>query len=297
MKHAAIRTCAALLLLALLVVVPRSLFAAELVKFNSAGTAPSPFAIKKAKAKGIELKAEPGIPLTGLLSKPSGNGPFPAVVLLHECRGMESYQGTWADKLTSWGYVALRVDSFKPRGVEEVCTDFNRVVDGEVQFDAYGAATYLRRQPFVDPDRIGVMGWGYGGGRGLAIVTEDGVQQFFEHKFRAAVALYGGCRLGFDTTFIAPVMMLMGEKDDWSPAAVCQRNLKARQAGPHPFVLNMYPDAYGGFDNPELGEMFYYKDAENINKTPARGATLGYNRAAHEDALKRVNEFLAKHLK
>ena len=59
-KLAAIRTCAALLLLALLVVLPRPLSAAELVNFNSASTPPSPFAIKRAKAKGIELKAEPG---------------------------------------------------------------------------------------------------------------------------------------------------------------------------------------------------------------------------------------------
>ncbi len=296
MRDAVICTCAALLLLALLVVLPRSLFAAELVKFNSAGTAPTPFAIKKAKAKGIELKAEPGIPLTGLLSKPSGEGPFPAVVLLHDCRGMEPYQGAWADKLTSWGYVALRVDSFKPRGVEEICTDFHRMRSGEVLLDAYGAAAYLRSQPFVDPDRIGVMGWGDGGRMSLDTVKEGGLQQFFEHKFRATVALYGGCHVA-DVMFIAPVMMLMGEKDDWSPAAVCQRNLKARQAGPHTFVLNMYPDAYGGFDNPDLGEMFYYKDAVNRYKTPPRGATLGYNRAAHEDALKRVNEFWAKHLK
>ncbi len=296
MRDAVICTCAALLLLALLVVVPRSLFAAELVNFNSAGTAPTPFAIKKAKAKGIELKAEPGIPLSGLLSKPSGNGPFPAVVLLHECRGMEAYQGAWADRLTSWGYVALRVDSFKPREVEEICTDFNRVRSGEILFDAYGAAAYLRSQPFVDPDRIGVMGWGYGGRRSLETVKEGGVQQFFEHKFRAAVALYGGCSVA-EVMFIAPAMMLMGAKDDWSPAAVCQRNLKARRAGPHTFVLNMYPDAYHGFDNPDLGEMFYDKDVANRYKSPAQGATLGYNRAAHEDALKRVSEFLAKYLR
>ena len=127
-------------------------------------------------------------------------------------------------------------------------------------------------------------------------MKEGGLQQFFAHKFRATVALYGGCHVA-DVMFIAPVMMLMGAKDDWSSAAVCQRNLKARRAGPHTFVLNMYPDAYGGFDNPDLGEMFYYKDAVNTYKSPPRGATLGYNRAAHEDALKRVNEFLAKHLK
>jgi poly(3-hydroxybutyrate) depolymerase len=117
MKHAAIHTGAALVLLGLLVVVPRSLFAADWVNFNSAGTPPTPFQLKRAKAKGIELKPEPGAPLRGLLFRPKGEGPFPAVVLLHGCRGIQPYQRDWAGKLAEWGYVALLVDSFGPRNV------------------------------------------------------------------------------------------------------------------------------------------------------------------------------------
>ena len=51
--------------------------------------------------------------LTGTLATPSGKGPFPAVVMLHPCSGMESAHGKmWAARLLDWGYVVLRVDSF-----------------------------------------------------------------------------------------------------------------------------------------------------------------------------------------
>ncbi len=58
--------------------------------------------------------------LTGSLMKPAGNGPFPAIVMLHGCAGIEATHNTWASRLKSWGYVTLIVDSFGPRGVGNV---------------------------------------------------------------------------------------------------------------------------------------------------------------------------------
>jgi hypothetical protein len=56
--------------------------------------------------------------LTGKLKKPKGDGPFPAVVLLHGSGGVNaSRDADWAKRLTDWGYVTLQVDSFGPRGV------------------------------------------------------------------------------------------------------------------------------------------------------------------------------------
>ena len=88
MKHASIRTCAALVLLGLLVVAPRSLFAADWVNFNSAGTPPTPFQLKRAKAKGIELTPEPGTTLRGLRVRPQANGSLPSVVSFERCHGV-----------------------------------------------------------------------------------------------------------------------------------------------------------------------------------------------------------------
>ena len=61
-----------------------------------------------------------------------GEGPFPTVVVLHGCIGI-------TDRLSSWGYVALAVDSLGPRGIASRCG----VGTLDQAFDAYAALGYL----------------------------------------------------------------------------------------------------------------------------------------------------------
>lgn len=110
---------------------------------------------------------EGSLNLTGRLTKPERNGPFPAIVLLHGCGGIQSRRDhRWADRLSGWGYVTLQVDSFRPRGLSSVCTysgtDVLDIVQKRVG-DAYDAKRYLVGLPFVDRNRIAVMGWSHGG--------------------------------------------------------------------------------------------------------------------------------------
>ena len=52
-----------------------------------------------------------------LLRPPDGDGPFPAVVLLHGCDGMHNDDPWVENHHLRWGYVLLEVDSFGPRGM------------------------------------------------------------------------------------------------------------------------------------------------------------------------------------
>jgi dienelactone hydrolase len=67
----------------------------------------------------------------------------------------------------------------------------------------------------------------------------------------------------------------------------------AQSTSPSPISLEIYPQAHHAFDNPELLELWYYEEAANRYKQPAKGATLGYDPSAHEDAKKKVRQFLA----
>src|ERR1700731_4728118 len=71
----------------------------------------------------------PELPFT--LTKPAGDGPFPAVVLLHDCSGLGAHgsgaPARWARELGGHGYVTLWPDSFSTRGVPDgVCTNADR---------------------------------------------------------------------------------------------------------------------------------------------------------------------------
>ena len=102
--------------------------------------------------------ADDSLVIEGNLYKPEGNGPFPAVVVLHGCAGIDYHFRAWAEQLVEWGYVALIVDSFSPRGVNRVCGQSYRVPDIERAGDAYGAAIYLKQLPYVDSEKYRLIG-------------------------------------------------------------------------------------------------------------------------------------------
>jgi len=141
----------------------------------------------------------PSKPLRGLLSKPDGEGPFPAVILLHGCSGLEldtpdrsTYKlfRDYAHRYNDRGYVALVLDSYQARGLANVCHDAGGKLDLEGRtWDTYSAARYLKSLGYVDPNRIVVHGIAnggntlgaalstYAGGAGTDILRVDGTSQ------------------------------------------------------------------------------------------------------------------------
>jgi dienelactone hydrolase len=96
------------------------------------------------------------------LLKPSGEGPFPAIVMVHQCAGLNQAVLEWAKKAVSMNYVVLVVNSLGPRGVTTVCYG----PKGGVNFfrgarDALQASEHLRRQPYIDRDRIALVGFSW----------------------------------------------------------------------------------------------------------------------------------------
>jgi dienelactone hydrolase len=113
------------------------------------------------------------------LSKPAGDGPFPAVVLLHDCSGLGARSSgapwRWSSLLTAKGYVTIWPDSFSTRGHPRgVCVDGSppRILPRQRAADAYAALDHLRTLPYVDHDRIAVMGGSHGGSSTLATIVD-----------------------------------------------------------------------------------------------------------------------------
>src|SRR5438093_12538461 len=208
------------------------------------------------------------IPATVL--KPDGSGPFPAVVIMHDCSGLgPSSSGApdrWGRELVQRGYVILIPDSFTTRGhADGVCTDpspsRSEVNPSRRVRDAYAALTYLRTLPYVDGRRVGLMGGSHGGTTTLAsmVAPDTDTEALAEDKragFAAAVALYPGCATRFGSWRaspagvykpVAPVLILIGEKDDWTPAEPCQKLTEAAKKAGYPVTIKVYPGAYHSF--------------------------------------------------
>ncbi len=136
------------------------------------------------------IRAEDGTVLHYAIQLPAGFDPrrrYPAIVSVYGGPMVQEVRREWGDAsdrlLLDRGYVVFRLDN---RGSANRSAAFKSAIAGqlgrvEVQ-DQLAGARHLASLPFVDPDRIGVMGWSYGGFMTLMLMTEPG------SPFRAGAA-------------------------------------------------------------------------------------------------------------
>lgn len=248
----------------------------------------------------------PGAPVSiaATLIRPAGSGPFPAVVQLHGCAGVEAQSFRWARWLAEHGYVALVVDSFGPRRMPGDCR--SRPDDPPIgaRFDdAFGALRYLQSLPYVRADRVAAIGWSQGGVYAMAVINGPSLERARRRGvalpatgFAAAVGVYpGGCFSLVHERVVRPLLVLIGEADDWTPAAKCREMVLAMRERGADATIVTYAGAYHYFDV-EGQRLEVLATVDNDNR-PGGGATVSYQAAAAADARRRIEEFLGRHLR
>ena len=243
--------------------------------------------------------------------KPEGPGPFPAVVMMHDCSGVgvnaSGAPQRWARELQAHGYVVIVPDSFGSRGFPNgVCTDASRgprVAPVQRARDAHAALAYLRTLAYVDGGRVGLMGGSHGGSTTLLAMLPLGGAAAGRPGFAAAVALYPGCatpagKLIGDSGGVyrplAPLLILVGELDDWTPAEPCRKLADAASKAGYPVAIKVYPGAYHSFDSSNPPR--YVAARLNMNSPTGHGATTGGNTEAWADSIREVLAFFGRNL-
>ncbi|CAN5815275.1 dienelactone hydrolase family protein [soil metagenome] len=114
----------------------------------------------------VEFEGGKG-PIKGYLAKPEGNGPFPAILVIHEWWGLADWIKQNADHFAEQGYVALAVDLYDGKVTDdpgEAHELMRALDDGEAIADLKGAVRFLRSHEAVDQDqKLGAIGWCMGG--------------------------------------------------------------------------------------------------------------------------------------
>lgn len=252
-----------------------------------------------------------GVTLQGSVFTPADSPRYgerrPAIVLLHGCGGMVDARGSiaprhrdWAERFARWGFVALLVDSFGPRGIGSLCELEKRPIGPWIERtrDVYAALEYLTGRADVDAQSVFVLGWSHGGSTVLSVVRPDAPgRRAGGPRFKAAIAFYPGCTLPMQRAAYEPTMptlILHGEADDWTPAAPCIALAERLRHVPFPLETITYPEAHHGFDQPG-GVVRRLPNVFNPAAPGSRGAHIGPHHPSRLKAIEQVQLFVQLH--
>jgi dienelactone hydrolase len=106
--------------------------------------------------------ADPPLSVAGKLATPVEGDPVPGVLICHGSDGVDGRGAFHAEALNAAGFATFEIDMWAARGVGRGAASRPRSVP-ETLPDAFAAAAFMARQPEIDPARIGILGFSWGG--------------------------------------------------------------------------------------------------------------------------------------
>jgi carboxymethylenebutenolidase len=186
----------------------------------------------------------------GYLSRPSAAGKYPAVIVIHENRGLVDHIRDVTRRFAKEGFVALAPDYLSRRGGTAKANpsgggiNIREIVPANVVAEETEATmSYLRGLPEVRGDQIGLVGFCWGGEMTFAAATRV-------KGLRAAVVYYGRSPNPIDLVqnIEAPIMAHYGEKDEGVNKTIAPAE-EAMKKYNKPYTYKIYPGAQHAFNN------------------------------------------------
>ena len=211
--------------------------------------------------------------MRGYLVHPSGEGTFPAVIVIHENRGLNPYIEDVARRFAVEGFIALAPDGLSPVGGYPGNDDDGRTLQrsldqAKLKQDMLNSAHYVKTHE-ASTGGLGAVGFCWGGGitNFLAVQMGSGLS--------AGVPFYGATAAAADVPKIKAPLMIQAAEDDPRINALWPEFEAALKAHDKPYVHHMYPGTRHGFHN---------------------YSTPRYNEAAAKLAWQRTVEFFREHV-
>jgi carboxymethylenebutenolidase len=178
---------------------------------------------------------------------------LPAVIMIHENRGLNDYIKSMANTLAREGYVVLAVDLFKGQVAQtsqqaQQLASFARSNPSTTISNLQAAVKYVSPLPFVDSSKIASIGWCFGGGQSLQLALHS------EQHPLVATILYYGTPLVTDKQQLSkikwPVLGIFGDKDQAIPLSNIQQFKAALDSIGIPNEIHIYKGLGHAFANP-----------------------------------------------
>src|SRR5215510_535065 len=211
--------------------------------------------------------------MRGYLVQPTGSGPFPVVLVIHENRGLNPYIEDVARRAAVEGFLALAPDGLYPVGGYPGNDDDGRTLQAgldqdKLRADMVNSARYASAHA-LSTGKLGVTGFCWGGSTTNFLAVTLGTD------LKAGVPFYGGAPDSAKVPSIKAPMLIQYAETDERINAMWPAYESALKAASVPYEAYIYPGTQHGFHN---------------NSTPR------YNEAAAKLAWERTVAFFKKHL-
>lgn len=233
------------------------------------------FTDERIKARYVEYDSVGGTSgkMRGYLVKPAGEGPFPAVLVVHENRGLNPYIEDVARRLAVEGFLALAPDGLSPiggyPGNDDDGKEMQQSLDkNKLYTDLLNSAIFLKKHE-LSSGKLGATGFCYGGG----VVNRLGVSMGAD--LNGGVPFYGVAPPLEDVAKIQAPLLIHYAEDDPRVNATREEYRKALDAHNSNYVMYTYEGTRHGFHN---------------NSTPR------YNEVQAKLAWERTISFFKEHL-
>ena len=191
------------------------------------------------------------------VARPVGDEVRPAVLIVHENKGLTAYVMNVARRLAKLGYVAVAVDLLGGQGgtasfasTEDVIAAIYAMDDATVVTIVRESLARIAAEPTVDANRIGILGFCYGGGVTWRTLTS-------EHGFAAAIVCYGpNPRLELVPDITTPVLGIYGELDERITPTVDEMRTAMSRHGKL-FEVMIFEGGLHGFHNDTNPERYH----------------------------------------
>lgn len=221
------------------------------------------------------------------VARPSGEGPFPVAIMIHEFYGLNAAITSMADGLAEAGYLVVAPDTFRgstsqwiPRAIYQVATNDPQQVNADLD----SVYAWVVSQPEADPAKIGILGFCYGGRVSL-------LYSLHNNAIAATVIFYGSSETDPEVlkNLPGPVLGIFGGADTSIPleevyaledglnAAGIPNEIMVFENQPHAFMTNMDEIRADSVKSWAWEQMLEFLDANLKNASSGRnGQSIVY---------------------
>jgi len=203
----------------------------------------------------VEFRSN-GSTTPGFLARPSGEGPFPGVIVIQEWWGLNDNIKDIAQRFAREGFAAFAPDLYHGRITKEPDQAQKMMMQLDMPLaskELVKATEYLSKQNYISGRGIGAIGFCMGGGLAMRLACDTSL-------IKAVAPFYGFPPDPIDVvkSLGGPAFVVFAEHDDWIGPAVRDKLLRALREHGKQFEVKVYPGTHHGF----------FRDVDNEQHDP-----------------------------